>query len=77
MSRGVHKWSGRSGQVALEYALATMVVAGVASLLWIFHQGFVQGTLYGGGEGNLNSVRGVAAANQAMGFERTVSLPFP
>ncbi len=69
------------GQVALEYALAFVVVAGAASLVWIFSQGFVLGNLYGGREtaqvyGDPNEY-GWAQENQALGLEKTAALPFP
>lgn len=56
-----------SGQVALEYALVMVIMAMVASLLWIFYQwGLAEQTFYG----SYTEVR-------TMGLEQTVSNPFP
>ena len=63
--------------MAVEYALASVAMAAVASLLWLFFQGFVQGNLYGGGERGQNQFFGLAENDKALGLERTVALPFP
>jgi len=63
--------------VALEYALAIVVVAGAASLVWIFSQGFVLGNLYGGRETAQVYGDRWAQENQALGLEKTAALPFP
>jgi hypothetical protein len=66
------------GQVALEYALLVVVVAGAASLIWLFHQGFVLGNLYGGQDlANAYESHAWAQENKALGLEKTVSFPFP
>lgn len=65
------------GQVALEYALGIVIVAGLASLLFVFYQGFVQANLYGhAGEFN-DSLFGLGAEYSAIGLERVVSMPVP
>jgi hypothetical protein len=63
------------GQVALEYAMAVTVVAAIGSLLWLFYQGYVVGSLYGGSK-NWN-VLGTVQGNKALGLEKAVSLPIP
>lgn len=65
------------GQVALEYALATVIVAALGSMLFIFGQSFVQGNLYGSAGEYNESVYFLAEENKAFGLEKVVSLPFP
>lgn len=54
------------GQVAIEYALAMVVMAIIASCIWIFYQGLADQTFYG-----------AYSETRNMGFERTISNSFP
>lgn len=66
-----------SGQIAVEYALAVVIVAGLGSGLFLFYQGFVQANLYGHAGESQNSLFRLANDYKAIGLERVVSMPTP
>lgn len=82
---GVNKRSQRStGQVAMEFALATVITAALGAMLVLFYQGFVRGNLYGGAAGgDVNAKRpgfteiGISVSDKSMGLEHMVASPFP
>jgi hypothetical protein len=55
------------GQVTIEYSLVMIIMAGIASLIFVVYENLTESTFYGTRYGNVNS----------MGLEKTVSLPFP
>lgn len=63
------------GQVALEYALAMVVVAGLCSMLFLFYQSFVFKNLYGS-SGEATTVMKQVRGNP-LGLHKAVSLPTP
>ncbi len=68
------------GQVALEYILAIVIVAGAAGTSWLFTQGFVMGNLHGGQE--LSSIHSGddwswTSGMASFGLDKTAALPFP
>ena len=69
MRRKRYRRRGEAGQVTLEYFLAAVVVVAVASLGWLFYQGFVLGNLYGGSA--------LGGDIKALGLETVAALPFP
>ena len=79
--RAKHKASKRgrlsTGQVALEYALGILIVAGLCSGLYLFYQGFVQGNLFGSAGKDANKMYLLAEDNKQMGLHKAASLPTP
>jgi hypothetical protein len=65
-----------AGQVMTEFALGVLITAALGSMLFLFYQGFVQGSLYGTA-GDNNPLFLLAQDENSFGLERTVSLPFP
>ena len=56
----------RRGQIVTEYALVMVIMAAIASLLWIFYQGVTDQTFYGS-----------FSETKTMGLEWTIANPFP
>ena len=65
------------GQVVLEYALATTIVAALGAGLFLSYQGFVYGNLYGSAGEYNEGVYLLPKEHKSMGLERVVSLPMP
>lgn len=60
----------------LEYALTTMIVVGLASMLFMFYQSMVQANLFGSA-GENNTIYLLHEDYNSLGLSRMSALPLP
>jgi len=64
MNRRVRRNVNNLGQAVTETFLLLLVIVGIASFVWLFHQGYVGGNLYG-------------FKDSTLGIEQVVSRDYP